>query len=157
MNQDIVFKKVKEKESIPYDLLLLADPSINLINEYLKLSDVFIAKQNEKTIGVIVILPLTSETVEIKNIAVNPEYQGKGIGSFLIENSIQTTISNDQKSICIGTANSSIGQLCLYQKLGFEITEIQKNFFLKNYTEPIYENGIQAKHMILLKKSLHQE
>jgi ribosomal protein S18 acetylase RimI-like enzyme len=155
MNQNLVFKKIDEKERIPYELLLLADPSITVINEYLKLSDIFVAKQNEKIIGVIVVLPLTAETAEIKNIAVDPEFQGKGIGSFLIEQVVQTALFNNQKNICIGTANSSIGQLYLYQKLGFEITEIKRNFFLENYTEPIYENGIQAKHMIVLKRILH--
>jgi ribosomal protein S18 acetylase RimI-like enzyme len=152
MNQNLVFKKIDEKERIPYELLLLADPSITVINEYLKLSDIFVAKQNEKIIGVIVVLPLTAETAEIKNIAVDPEFQGKGIGSFLIEQVVQTALFNNQKNICIGTANSSIGQLYLYQKLGFEI---KRNFFLENYTEPIYENGIQAKHMIVLKRILH--
>lgn len=156
MNQDIIFKKLNENESIPYELLLLADPSIDLINEYLKYSDVFVAKQNEKIIGVIVVLPLTAETAEIKNIAVDPEFQGKGIGSFLIVQVVQIALFNNQKNICISTANSSIGQLYLYQKLGFEITEIKRNFFLENYIDPIYENSIQAKHKVILKKILDQ-
>jgi ribosomal protein S18 acetylase RimI-like enzyme len=112
-----------------YDLLLLADPSKDLIDEYLKQSDIFTAKQNDKTIGVIVLFPLSVETVEIKNVAVKPEFQGQGIGSYLIENVVQVALSNSQKSICIGTANSSIGQLLLYQKLGFEITDIKRHFF----------------------------
>ena len=93
-------------------------------------------------------------TVEIKNVAVKPEFQGQGIGSYLIENVVQIASLNRQKSICIGTANSSLGQLYLYQKLGFDISEIRKNFFIDNYKEPIYENGIQAKHMIMLTKIL---
>ncbi|WP_051313165.1 GNAT family N-acetyltransferase [Sporocytophaga myxococcoides] len=151
---NIIFKSLGKNDPIPYELLLLADPSKDLVDEYVKLSDIFIAMQNEETLGIIVLFPLTNEAVEIKNIAVKPEFQGQGIGSYLIKNVIKAASLNNQKSICIGTANSSVGQLYLYQKLGFEITEIRKNFFTENYSEPIYENGIQAKHMIVLTREL---
>ena len=154
-NQNINFRRLGVNDQTPYELLLLADPSKKLIDEYLKQSDVFIAGQNEETIGVIVLFPLTAETVEIKNIAVKPELQGQGIGSYLIENVIKVAaILKKYKNICIGTANSSIGQLYLYQKLGFEISEVRKDFFTDNYPEPIYENGIQAKHMLILTRQL---
>ena len=42
----------------------------------------------------------------------------------------------------------------VYQKEGFEMKEIVKDFFLYNYDKPIYENGIQCKHMIILNKNL---
>ena len=156
-NENLTFDKLDKDEKIPYDLLLLADPSKDLIDEYLKQSDVFTARQNDKAIGVIVLFPLTVETVEIKNVAVKPAFQGQGIGSYLIENVVQVASSNRQKSICIGTANSSVGQLYLYQKLGFEITDIKRHFFSDNYAEPIYENGIQAKHMLVLTRQLNDE
>ncbi len=152
--QNITFESIGRDDLVPYELLLLADPSKDLVDEYLQLSEVFIAKQNDETLGVIVLLPLTAETVEIKNVAVRPGFQGQGIGSYLIENAIKVASLNKRKSICIGTANSSIGQLYLYQKLGFEITGIKRNFFTDNYAEPIYENGIQAKHLLLLSRQL---
>ena len=156
-NENITFNKLDRNDKMPYDLLLLADPSKELIDEYLKQSDLFAARQNNETIGVIVLFPLTTETVEIKNVAVKPEFQGKGIGSYLIENAVKVASFNRQKSICIGTANSSVGQLYLYQKLGFEITDIKRHFFLDNYAEAIYENGIQAKHMLVLTRQLNDE
>ncbi len=155
--QNITFAKLGKNALMPYELLLLADPSEDLVEEYLKHADVFVARKNDETIGVIVLLSLTSETVEIKNIAVNPAFQGQGIGHFLIENIIRVATTNKQKRICIGTANSSIAQLYLYQKLGFEINEIRMNFFTENYTEPIYENGIQAKHLLLMTRELIYE
>lgn len=153
-NQHIIFEQLVEGDQVPYDLLLLADPSVDIIEEYLKHSEIFIAKQREETLGVIVLFPLTAETVEIKNISVQTRFQGQGFGSYLIKNAIRVAIHKKYKNICIGTANSSIGQLYLYQKLGFEITEIRKDFFTDNYAEIIYENGIQAKHMLLLTRQL---
>jgi ribosomal protein S18 acetylase RimI-like enzyme len=156
-NQNIIFDKLSKDDPKPYELLLLADPSKNLVDQYLKRSDIFTARQNDETIGVLVLFPLTNSTVEIKNIAVKLEFQGQGIGSYLIENVVKVASLSGQKSICIGTANSSVGQLYLYQKLGFEITDIKRNFFIDNYAEPIFENGIQAKHMLILTRQLNDE
>ena len=154
-HQNIVFSKLDDENLIPFDLLLLADPSKALIEEYLIRSEVFIASVNGEIIGVIVLFPLSAETAEIKNVAVKEAYQRRGLGSLLIENVVNFAITKGHKTICIGTANTSIGQLYLYQKLGFEITGIKRNFFTENYLDSIFENGIQAKHMLVLSKQLN--
>ncbi len=150
------FEKLVEEEPLPYELLLLADPSKELVDKYLKHSEVFVATQHGETVGIVVLLPITTGEAEIKNIAVKPELQGKGIGSYLIKNVIKVARQKKFRKICIGTANSSIVPLYLYQKLGFEITGIRKSFFIDNYTEPIYEDGLQAKHMIILTQDLEE-
>ena len=154
IHKDITFLKLDKNEQPPYEFLLLADPSKKIIDEYLKLSDIFLAKLNGETIGVIVLYPLPDDKVEIKNIAVKPEYQGSGIGSFMIKHMLVIAAKKNRKSILIGTANSSIRQLYLYQKLGFEISALKMNFFTDHYAEHIFENGIQAKHMVVLTKDL---
>lgn len=156
-NQNIFFAKLEKDAPIPYELLLLADPSKELIEEYLKQSDIFTATRNGEMLGVIVLFHLTPETVEIKNLAVKPELQGQGIGSYLIEKVVEIASLESKKNICIGTANSSVKQLYLYQRLGFEISAIKKDFFIENYDEPIYENGIQAKHMLMLTRQLDDQ
>jgi aminoglycoside 6'-N-acetyltransferase I len=153
-NLNLTFRQLEKQEQNPYDLLLLADPSTEIIDEYLKSSQIFVAEQEERIIGTIVLQTLVDNITEIKNLAVLPELQGQGIGRYLIENATQIARKMNCKTIQIGTANSSVGQLYLYQKVGFEISEIKKNFFVDNYSEQIYENGIQAKHMIMLTKIL---
>ena len=154
--QNLTFRQLRGDEQVPYDLLLLADPSKAIIEAYLAASKVFVAEKDQKVIGAIVLSPLTNIMTEIKNVAVTPELQGQGVGTYLIENAIQFSIQKGYKSICIGTANSSVGQLYLYQKLGFEMNEIKKDFFIDNYPEPIHENGIRAKHMIVLTRLLEE-
>lgn len=151
---NLTFSVIEESTPIPYGLLLLADPSKKLIDEYLKQSQTFIARQDNEIVGIVVLLPLTEELIEIKNISVKPFFRGQGIGMYLIKNAIQTARSGQYKRICIGTANSSIGQLYLYQKLGFEICEIRKDFFIQHYPEPIFEHGVQAKDMLMLRRGL---
>ena len=147
-------RQLNDDDNIPYDLLLLADPSKETIDAYLKHSKIFIATLKLNVIGAFVLFPLSATSVEIKNIAVGSKFQGKGVGKLLLDYAIEIARIEKYKSICIGTANSSVGQLYLYQKKGFEMTSIIKNFFINHYPEPIYENGIQAKHMIMLTKKL---
>ena len=44
--------------------------------------------------------------------------------------------------------------LALYQKMGFEMDSIRKGFFIDNYPEPMYENGILVRDMVVLKRKL---
>jgi len=158
MNEEILreisIKKINVDSCVPYDLLLDADPSMQAIEKYLPFSEIYIAEFRERTIAVIALFALDNDALEIKNIAVEPSLQRNGIGRFMLEKAIQIATDKEFKTILIGTSNSSIGQLYLYQKCGFEISGIRHNFFIENYTERIFENGIQCKHMIVLTKSI---
>ena len=151
---EIEIQLLTSEDVIPNDLLLLADPSEEMIQTYLPHSLKFIAKINKIVVGIYVLFPISASNVEIKNISVDNAYQRKGIGTILLHHAIVTASEKGYKKILIGTANASIGQLYLYQKLGFEIESIKENFFIDNYNEPIYENGIMCKHMIMLSKTL---
>lgn len=141
-------------QQIPFDLLALADPSKTQVDAYLQSGSCFIAKLESEIVGVIVLDELDSTTTEIKNVAVKESEQGKGYGKILLQYAQKASREKGCKNLIIGTGNSSMGQLALYQKEGFEITRIVKDFFLKNYKEPIFENGIQCKHRIILEKRL---
>ncbi|HFK5544364.1 TPA: GNAT family N-acetyltransferase [Elizabethkingia anophelis] len=139
---------------IPYDLLLLADPSKELIDQYLTSGELYLAKYNNEIIGCYVLYPWDFETTEIKNIAVAEKFQNQGIGGQLLKDAILKAKNKFYKKLFIGTGNSSTGQLYLYQKYGFRITDIRKNSFKDNYPEPIWENGIECTDMILLTMEL---
>lgn len=54
----------------------------------------------------------------------------------------------------MGTGNAATKQLHLYQKEGFKISGVRKNFFIDNYPRAIVENGKELKDMIMLRKKL---
>ncbi|WP_044476865.1 GNAT family N-acetyltransferase [Oceanobacillus massiliensis] len=137
-------------EAAPLDLLLLADPSQAYIEDYLQRGQCFIAEMDNQLIGVFVLLQTRPGTVELANIAVKETEHGKGIGKQLVMYAIQIAKSSGYKSIEVGTGNSSIGQLALYQKCGFRITGIERDYFIRNYNEEIMENNIQCRDMIRL-------
>jgi aminoglycoside 6'-N-acetyltransferase I len=149
-----MIRLLEKDKKVPYDLLLLADETIEAINKYIHQSDIYILDRDDVTIAVLVLQTICSETVEIKNIAVDTAFQGQGIGQVLLKDAINLAKRKGFKKIIIGTGDAGIKQLYLYQKVGFEIYDIKHRFFIDNYAEPIFENGIQLKHMIMLKKDL---
>lgn len=145
---------LNKNEDAPMDLLLLADPSREIIEKYLNRGQCYIAEDDAEVIGVYVLLPTRPETVELVNIAVDKTHHGKGLGKRLVNDAIKTAGEDDFKTIEVGTGNSSIGQLALYQKCGFRITGVDKDFFIRHYEEEIYENDIQCRDMIRLSRDL---
>lgn len=45
-------------------------------------------------------------------------------------------------------------KLALYQKCGFRMTGIDKDFFVRHYEEAIFENGIQVVDMVRLSQDI---
>lgn len=141
-------------EGIPYELLLLADETREAINRYINDATIYVYIDGELLIGVYVLTQNNATDLEIKNIAVAENHQGKGIGTILLRDAAKRAKQLKFSNLLIGTANTAFKQLYLYQKEGFEIHAIKKNFFIDNYPEPIYESGIQLNHMIMLRKDL---
>nr|WP_254117422.1 GNAT family N-acetyltransferase [Bacillus pumilus] len=131
-------------------LLLLADPSKEKVLAYVQSGSCYAAFHAQEVIGVYVLSSLSQHSVEIMNVAVKESWQGRGIGKQLIRHAIAEAKATGFHTIEIGTGNSSIQQLALYQKCGFRLTSIDHDFFLKHYDEPIYENGIQCMDMVRL-------
>lgn len=137
--------------SIPTDLLLLSDPSEEVINEYIHLSTNFIAKLDNKIIGALLLLKTRPRTMEIMNISVYEDYQNNGIGKQLIHRAIEYARENKIQTLEIGTGNPGTIQMMLYQKCGFRIVGVELDYFRKNHNEKIFENGIECRDMIRMR------
>lgn len=151
---NINIKRVVEYIEIPYELLYLADPSKESINDYISRGNLYVASIGNEVVGAYVILKTRPLTAEIMNISVNEAYQKKGIGKVLIEHAISTSKNLNIKTLEVGTGNSSIDQLAFYQKCGFRIVGVDKDFFKKHYNEKIIENGIECVDMIRMSMDL---
>ncbi len=133
------------------DLLLLADEQENMIDKYLPGGDLF-ALYDDDLKSVCVVVPINSETCELKNIATYGKYQGKGYGSALID-FISDFYKNDYKTMLVGTGETQ-AILSFYESCGFEKSHFIRNFFTDNYDHPMFEDGIQLIDMVYLKKKL---
>jgi ribosomal protein S18 acetylase RimI-like enzyme len=151
----MIIERLSQNETIPYDLLLLADPDKRMIDTYIHDSIVYITRDTSGCIiGIIAYLSLSAETVEIKNIAVHQHHQNRGIGTRLIRETLQYMKDLNYLKVIIGTGNTSFKQLHLYQKLGFRIKEKINGFFTENYPSPIEENGFICKDKVVLEMDL---
>ncbi|RNA66600.1 GNAT family N-acetyltransferase [Alteribacter keqinensis] len=143
-------RELMENEHPPMDLLLLADPSREKVERYLREGECRVAEVSGEVIGVYVLVKTGAGRVELMNVAVKESEHGKGIGKKLILDAIDRAREAGLHTIEVGTGNSSIGQLALYQKCGFRIVGVEQDFFVKHYDEEIYENGIQCRDMVRL-------
>ncbi|ETI70400.1 GNAT family N-acetyltransferase [Neobacillus vireti] len=142
-----------EKRNSFLDYLLLADESEEIVREYINDGEMFAMLFNGQIIGVAQFIFLQDGIVELKNIAIIEDYRGKGIGKLVIKEAFGLYKMKGLNKMLVGTANSSIANLAFYQKLGFRMDEIKKDFF-KKYPTPIYENGIRALDMVMLERDL---
>jgi aminoglycoside 6'-N-acetyltransferase I len=141
-------------EKIPYDLLLLADEPTEAIDRYIHESDISVMENEGRFIAVYVLQPVDASVIEIKSIAVDQEYQGRGIGLSLLADAIRRAGAEGYSEIIIGTATTAARQISLYEKAGFKKYAIKKDFYLSHCPYPIMENGIQLRDMVMLKKVL---
>lgn len=149
-----MIRQLCAEEVLPMNLLLFADPSERLVRNYTARGTCYVLEKREKVIGVYVLLPTRPDTVELVNVAVDENYHGQGFGKQLVLHAIQEAKRKGYRTIEIGTGNSGVTQLALYQKCGFRMVSIDRDFFLRHYEEPIYENGIQIVDMVRLEIDL---
>lgn len=145
--------RLDDIDAMTFELLLLADPSRNVVEDYLHRGICFVCKADE-IVGIYILIKTRPNTMEIVNIAVRESMQGKGIGRKLIFHAISVARGEGIKTLEIGTGNSSLHQLGLYQKCGFRITGVDKDFFTRHYEGEIVENGITCRDMIRLSMDL---
>ena len=133
----------------PIELLLEADASVEKIHAYLPRSRCFVAILHGKPVGAYVVQRIAPAVYELMSIAVSPEYQRKGIGSKLLKHAVATVHDMGARRFEVGTGTFGY-QLTYYQREGFRVFAVERDFFLVNYDEPIYEHGIQLKDMLRL-------
>ncbi|MBI3234461.1 MAG: GNAT family N-acetyltransferase [Bacteroidetes bacterium] len=153
MTNNFEFCKLSKENEIPFDLLLLADETMEAIKKYIYDSDIYVlfTKVNTSPAGVVVINKVSDLQIEIKNIAVLESFQGKGIGSSLIQRIKEIAAHDNYKEIIVGTPDVGIREIEFYEKNGFIRYGIKKNFFIENYSIPIIEDGVILKDMVMLK------
>ena len=134
---------------VPFDLLLLADPSEEKVRAYLPASRSFVARSDGIDVGVCTVQARGVRRYELMNIAVRPDHQRRGIGSTLLRHVIDLLRRAGVDALEVGTGSFGY-QLAFYQKHGFRVTGIDRDFFVEQYDEPIFEDGIQLKDMLRL-------
>lgn len=144
-------KKVTENKKEYLSLLLLADEQEDMVDRYLDKGTMYVLSDS----GVKCECVVTDEgdgVLEIKNIATEPGYQGKGYARTLIDY-VAETYKGQYSVLMVGTGDSPL-TVPFYEKCGFVRSHIIKNFFVEHYDHPIFECGKQLVDMVYLKRTL---
>lgn len=133
------------------NLLLLADEQESMVDRYLERGEMF-ALFDPEVRAVCVITDEGNGVFEIKNIATDPAFQGRGYGRALIEFALEHCRGKG-RVMMVGTGDSPL-TLPFYKRCGFTESHRVKNFFTDNYDHPIIEAGVQLVDMVYLKQAL---
>ena len=135
------------------DLLLLADEQENMIDIYLDRGTLF-ALYDDDLKSICVVTDEGNGTFEIQNLATYPRFQRRGYGRYLI-NYVCCYYREKGSTMMLGTGDSP-GILRFYEKSGFVFSHRIENYILEHYDEPIFEEGVQLKDKVYLKRDLRQ-
>jgi ribosomal protein S18 acetylase RimI-like enzyme len=109
--------------------------------------------QNDDTVVGAAVMRWAHDESEIVYIATVSSLRGQGHGKAIMSCIIAEAQQKRVQAICVGTANSSWANIAFYQKCGFRMDSVRKDFF--NYLPtPLVEDGIKMQDMLVLRLSL---
>lgn len=145
-------REVRENKKKYLHLLLLADEQEDMVDRYLERGTMYILLDDGSVKSECVVTDEGNGILELKNMATEPAFQGKGYGRKLIQ-FISEQYRGQYSLLQVGTGDSPL-TVSFYEKCGFHRSHRIKNFFTDHYDHPIYEAGIQLIDMIYLQKEL---
>ena len=151
MTADMKIREIIDRKKAYLNLLLLADEQEDMIDRYLERGTMYVLEDNEVKAECVV----TDEgggILELKNIAVVPDCQGKGYGKALV-NFLVRTYREQYAVLQVGTGESP-STIPFYESCGFRRHHLVKNFFTDHYDHPIYECGVKLVDMVYLQREL---
>lgn len=147
----MTIREVQSNKKQYLSLLLLADEQENMIDRYLEKGTLYVLDDD----GVkceCVVNDEGNHILEIKNLATQPGFQGKGYGKTMID-FLAMKYKGKYSVLQVGTGDSPL-TVPFYEKCGFVRSHRIQNFFTDHYDHPIYECGVQLVDMVYLRRVL---
>jgi ribosomal protein S18 acetylase RimI-like enzyme len=93
---------------------------------------------------------------ELRAVAVAEAEQGRGVGSQLVAAVLQALAARGVERVTVGTASSGTRQLAFYQRCGFRLTHVERDYFSaeKGYPEGLTEHGLPVRDMVWMDRTL---
>jgi ribosomal protein S18 acetylase RimI-like enzyme len=135
-------------------LLHSADEDDNRIREALtdSANTAYIGFDVPSSVGAAV-MRWQGDEAEIVYIAVAEDTRGIGYGKQIINALIKVARARKVRSVLVGTANSSLDNIAFYQKCGFRIDHVRRDYF-SYFSKPVMDNGILIRDMLVFRMEL---
>jgi len=140
-------------------LFELAEDSPRALAAYIDEGRVLVALEVDRIVGHVQITGTTRDAeLEIKNLAVDPAMQRRGIGRALVEAAADVARAEGHSRLLVATAAADVGNLRFYQRLGFRIRGIERDVFsaAAGYEESSTIDGIALRDRVWLDRELIQ-
>jgi ribosomal protein S18 acetylase RimI-like enzyme len=137
-------------------LLLLADESERQVRSYMYEGALYAYLPDDAVEPAGVILAIErDDAVELKAVAVHPDRQRRGVGLRMLRAVLADLRAQGVQRVVVGTANAGIGELAFYQKAGFRLLRIERDFFSpdRGYPADMQDNGIPSRDMVWMDQS----
>jgi len=138
-------------------LFELAEDSASQLAHYIALGRILLARHDGLVLGHLQLVPTgKTDEMELKNMAVRPQYQGVGVGRALVTAAVDACQAEGWSRLVVATAAADLGNLRFYQRVGFRLTAIERDAFTPatGYPDPITIDRIPLKDRVWLAREL---
>jgi ribosomal protein S18 acetylase RimI-like enzyme len=121
------------------------------VRSYMQRGDLFAFMDRDGVaVGIVLTIADADGNVELKAVAVDAARQNLGIGRRMLAAVIEELRRRGVRRAVVGTANAGIGQLAYYQKAGFRLLRIERDFFspARGYPAVMEDNGIRLRDRV---------
>jgi GNAT superfamily N-acetyltransferase len=144
----------KDELATLFPLLLLAEPSESALSWSLRnLSDTAYRMDLDGELAGAATMRWRREPCEMVELAILPQRQGEGLGKKFVAWLVAEAQRRGKTEIIVGTSSTSAANLIFYQKCGFRVDHVRQDYFWY-YDEPLYENGLPVRDMIVFRRDL---
>jgi len=128
-----------------------AEDSAAELDAYIDAGEVLVAVASDDVVGHLQLID-NDDTSEIKNMAVEAAYRGRGIGRRLIEAAIDLARAKGHSTLWVATAAADVGNLRFYQLAGFRMRTVERDAFTPviGYPARMAVDGIRLRDRVWL-------
>jgi GNAT superfamily N-acetyltransferase len=104
----------------------------------------------------VLVLDRDNASAELRAVAVAGAHQGHGLGSWIVITVCERLRASGIRRVVVGTASSGLRQLGFYQRLGFRLSHVERDFFTpaRGYPPDLSENGISSRDIVWMDQTL---
>jgi ribosomal protein S18 acetylase RimI-like enzyme/catechol 2,3-dioxygenase-like lactoylglutathione lyase family enzyme len=107
-----------------------AEDSARELDAYIDAGEVLVAVAGDRVVGHLQLIDSPANGAsEIKNMAVDVTYRGRGIGRMLVDAAIELAGASGYSTLTVATASADVGNLRFYQRVGFRMRTIERDAF----------------------------
>jgi ribosomal protein S18 acetylase RimI-like enzyme len=131
-------------------LLALADEATDQVEAALDEGWLYVLTEDGVDVGAVQVVPHDRWSAELRLVAVDPVHHGRGLGQRMVKGVLEELASLGWHRVVVGTSNAGVGQIAFYQKCGFRLLRIDRDYFdeARGYDGTATENGIVHRDLV---------